>query len=137
MSARIPSCFTFSTNASLFPSKHLNCTYIVYIFVSFVFGVFIIAYIYENVNGNLLGNGVLACGENLLTLCLTSELVDLRAANANLIPRRFACGASFEATSAAAKQKSHPIGWLFYLYRGYKKDILGDCIKVSNSYEDI
>ena len=32
----------------------------------------------------------------------------------NLIPRRFARGVSFEATSAAAKQKSHPTGWLFY-----------------------
>ena len=54
---------------------------------------------------------------------LTSELVDLRAANANLNPRRFARGASFEATSAAAKEKNPPIGELFSLYKDYEKDI--------------
>ena len=54
---------------------------------------------------------------------LVSELPDGFGSKPNLIPRRFACGASFEATSAAAKQKSHPIGWLFCLYKGYEKDI--------------
>ena len=43
---------------------------------------------------------------------LTSELVDLRAANANLILRRFARRASFEATSAPANAKRTPIGVL-------------------------
>ena len=38
----------------------------------------------------LLGTRVLACGENSHALRLTSELVDLRAANANLAPQRFA-----------------------------------------------
>ena len=32
--------------------------------------------------------------------------------NANLIPRRFACGASIEATSAPANAKRTPIGVL-------------------------
>ena len=64
---------------------------------------------------------------------LTSELVDLRAANANLILRRFARRASFEATSAAANAKRTPIGILFALYKGYEKDIFAFLNKVSNS----
>ena len=51
------------------------------------------------------GTRVLAFGEDSHALRLTSELVDLQAATANLILRRFARRASFEATSAPAKTK--------------------------------
>ena len=60
----------------------------------------------------MLGTRVLAVGEDSLVLRLTSELVDLRAANANLILRRFARRTSFEATSAPANAKRTPIGVL-------------------------
>ena len=56
------------------------------------------------------GTRVLACGEDSHAQASTSELVDLRAANANLILRRFARRASFEATSAAANAKRTPEG---------------------------
>jgi len=28
--------------------------------------------------------------------------------------------------NTAAEQKSHPLGWLFCLYKGYEKDIFGE-----------
>ena len=40
------------------------------------------------------------------TGCRGRQPLPPQAANANLIPRRFACGASFEATSAAANKKA-------------------------------
>ena len=46
--------------------------------------------------------------EDSHALRLASELADLRAANANLSPRRFARGASFEATVLLPTQKGHP-----------------------------
>ena len=60
----------------------------------------------------LFGTRILAYGEDSHTLRLTSELVDLRAANANLILCRFARRASLEATSAAANAKRTPEGVL-------------------------
>ena len=54
-----------------------------------------------------------AFGEYSLALRLTSELVDLRAANANRIPLRFACGAESVSCVARPKQKRyamrHPV----------------------------
>ena len=52
-----------------------------------------------------------------------SELPSAFGLNANLILRRFARGARFEATSAPVKEKGSPIGEPFSLSRGYEKDI--------------
>ena len=66
------------------------------------------------------GTRVLAFGEDSRAQASTSELVDLRAANANLIPRRSARRASFEATSAAANAKRTPSGTrVLALRRGF------------------
>ena len=54
---------------------------------------------------------------------LVSELPDGFGSKPNLIPRRFACGASFKATSAAANAKGTPEGVPFALCKGYEKDI--------------
>jgi len=64
-----------------------------------------------------------------------SELPSAFGSNANLILRRFARRASFEATSAPANAKRTPIGVLFALYKGDEKDIFLFCNKVSNSHE--
>ena len=66
---------------------------------------------------------IFAFGEDSLTLRLASELADLRAANANLILRRFARRASFEATSAPANAKRTPEGVLFALAAHYKPQL--------------
>ena len=58
------------------------------------------------------GTRVLAVGEDSHALRLVCKHPDLRAANANLILRRFARRASFEATSAPPNAKRTPFGVL-------------------------
>ena len=70
----------------------------------------------------IVGTRIFAYGEDFHALRLMSQLPDLRAGNANLIPRRFARGASFEATVPQPTQKGHP-KVSFALYKGYEKDI--------------
>ena len=71
---------------------------------------------------------ILAFGEISHALRLVSKLPDLRAAKPNLILRRFARRASFEATSAAAKAKDTL--WVsFALCKDYGKDFLRFAIR--------
>ena len=74
--------------------------------------------------------GYSPCGEDSHALRLACKPPDLRAANANLIPRRFDCGASFEATSAPANAKRTPEGVLCVVKRLRKRYFLRFALRI-------